>query len=113
MTVIIGTTGKSGIEFEVNLNEHDLMADQHALASNFFIRPHDLSSSKYNHPLSIDFNQLETQKKALWIKYLMDFTPEKRKHARSYKSDSVESTPKLGHKFQSYLHYVNMASYCT
>ena len=52
------------------------------------MRPHNVSEKKYNHPLCVDVggNQLETQKRALWMKYLMDFTPEKRKHAQSYKA---------------------------
>ena len=33
-------------------------------------------------------------KRATWMKYLSGFTPEKRRLERSFKSDSVDSTPK-------------------
>ena len=38
LQVYKGNNGKNDVEFEVNLNEFDLVADQDYVSSNFFIR---------------------------------------------------------------------------
>ena len=98
LQVYKGTQSKSGIEHEIDLNEFSLMPDQNAQGSNFYMYPTEeakIHASMYAHPLSIDINQIQMSKRAIWMKYLSDFTPEKRRLERSFKSDSVDSTPKL------------------
>ena len=98
LQVYKGTQSKSGIEQEIDLNEFSLIPDQNEKGSNFYMYPTEeakIHASMYAHPLSIDINQIQMSKRAIWMKYLSDFTPEKRRLDRSFKSDSVDSTPKL------------------
>ena len=102
LQVYKGTQSKSGIEHEIDLNEFSLKPDQNITGSNFYMSPllpeeynQKQEMKMYSHPLSIDINQIEMSKRAIWMKYLSDFTPEKRRLERSFKSESVDSTPKL------------------
>ena len=102
LQVYKGTQSKSGIEHEIDLNEFSLKPDQNVTGSNFYMSPmlpeeynQKQEMKMYSHPLSIDINQIEMSKRAIWMKYLSDFTPEKRRLERSFKSESVDSTPKL------------------
>ena len=76
------------------------MPDQGQCGSNFFLEPIRRLSSPTkicrNDPIGLDISQLPMNKRPMWMKGLSDFTVDKRN--ASYKSESVDSTPKLGKK---------------
>ena len=95
-----GHNSKTGVQYELNLNDFDLVPDQGQCGSNFFLEPLRRLSTPTrickNNPLGLDISQLPMNKRPMWMKGLSDFTVDKRN--ASYKSESVDSTPKLGKK---------------